>query len=184
MESFKPMILLLFTGNSFLFCGKDNFAYSKDVFPDVQIMSYDFQRDNKQLKDLIGQCEDELETNWYTCKNYRFTSDYITYVVRSNQKLVGFICYQTDHTRSSITRGQSHIELLAIAQQFRHQGYGRQLLRYTLNELNIDGMEQTTIHVPIKNTIARVLYESEGFKFSGRYASNGTILPILVKKLQ
>jgi len=181
MEFPTPIILLCSTTNLFLLCCKDNLSdrCNNHNFQPFHIREYDAQRDDNELENIIIQCEDELETNWYTCKKYRFTTERQTHVAQCGQKVIGFVCYDIDYDRRF-----GHIELLGISHQYRNHGYGRKLLQHALHMLKVNGMEQITIHVPTKNRIACSLYKSEGFEFSGRYASTGTILPILVKRFE
>jgi len=152
----------------------------------VHISLYDAERDDSELKSMIDYWENytnPLQTNWWTCKNRRFTSqDYETYIARSEDgtNLLGFICCK--YFEAEPTSG--HVELVAVNPYFKGNGHGTALMQYALGQFKKEGVSSVTVHVPYRNQTAQGFYEHEGFRVSGCFASPGRILPILTKKLQ
>jgi len=87
----------------------------------------------------------------------------------SNTSIYGFAKFQQDDigvfelARSSST---GSIEAMAIAPDFRNQGYGEQLLHSILNHL-YKNCAQVKLVVMETNTAAKKLYESNGFLETG-----------------
>jgi len=185
-NAFNKFLVLVLSVHSVSFCMQrmvDTIEDTRTLSHTIEI--YNAKRDDSDIERIVSLLENELETNWWTCKHYRLTPDSTNFVVCHNSgKSIGFVSFWNSRTRLRVTHGYSHIELLAIDTYYQRKGYGRQLLRHVLGYLQKLDMTKTTIHVPKKNLTAKRLYESEGFKFSGEYANHGTILPIYIKMLQ
>lgn len=74
--------------------------------------------------------------------------------------LVGFGCFW------SILE-ECHLTILAIAPEYRRQGWGKCLLRYLLQRAQVLGLERATLEVKESNAGAIALYTSLGFKKAG-----------------
>lgn len=75
---------------------------------------------------------------------------------------VGFVMYRHRSGESS-----AMLLRLMIDHRFQHRGYGRQALRLTLDRLRRAGVRQVTLGVDDANRIAKRLYASFGFVFTG-----------------
>jgi len=152
----------------------------------IEIVPHESKRDNRDLERIVNYWElngDPLETNWWTVLRFRLPPKNNVDVARHHNKTIGFISYWSSIIKSYADQGYSHIDLLAVDPFYLKMGCGRKLLRHVLHCLRFQGMLSTTIHIPTKNSIARLLYEHEQFKFMGNFASPGTILPVLKKDL-
>ena len=92
----------------------------------------------------------------------------------SGQQLAGFICGQQ-------LAGEAEIHKVAVAQELRRQGVGRQLLQHTLAQLTAPGIY---LELRASNLPARNLYESLGFCCCGqrkKYYSSPTEDAIIMK---
>ena len=63
----------------------------------------------------------------------------------------------------------AYIDILAVAPVRQHQGYGREMLRQTLDDLRKRGMRYVHLDCLTDNTVANALYESEGFEEVARH---------------
>jgi len=87
------------------------------------------------------------------------------YVLRSGKEIVAFMGISGEH-----------LEMLFVSGNVRGHGYGKKLLEYALNNLNV-----TKVDVNEQNTQAVGFYEKCGFKIMGRSEkdSTGKDYPIL-----
>lgn len=72
---------------------------------------------------------------------------------------------------------EGHITNVAIAPDYRGQGWGEYLMRYVMSAMKKEGMVRMTLEVRVTNNIAQALYRRLGFVTAGirkgYYADNG-----------
>ena len=78
----------------------------------------------------------------------------MTYIVTQSALIVGYITCDKSGCIVSFAVSESH----------RHQGLGRQLLKYCLEEMKKLNYKRLILRVKVSNHIAHQLYLSQGFK--------------------
>lgn len=80
------------------------------------------------------------------------------FVAESQQRVVGFITTRVDHEA-----GKGRIPNLAVAQEFRGCGLGRQLIEHALDYFRSEGLEYAIIETMAENEVGQHLYPACGF---------------------
>ncbi|HID21338.1 MAG TPA: GNAT family N-acetyltransferase [Planctomycetaceae bacterium] len=81
------------------------------------------------------------------------------FVLEIDGQIAGFITTWQDREA-----GIGHIPNLALAPQFRGQGYGRKLIQYALDHFRRNGLTHAKIETLVQNAVGRHLYKSCGFR--------------------
>jgi [ribosomal protein S18]-alanine N-acetyltransferase len=85
---------------------------------------------------------------------------YPCFVLAADECIVGYAIL-------SVAAAEAHILNLCVAEQFQHQGLGRQLLDHLLQLARSLSVERIFLEVRPSNTAAIQLYESAGFSRMG-----------------
>ena len=85
----------------------------------------------------------------------------ILWVVEEAGELLGFLV-------ARFTSGECELENLAVASDFRRQGWGSALLRALISEAGARRLERILLEVRPSNPAARALYERFGFRVEGK----------------
>lgn len=107
---------------------------------------------NKSFSDMPHGCYYEIDD---IERNLKDTSDNKYYLVRDKDESIGFMNIQIDDNTGSFDIG--------LCNEFRGRGYGKRLLEtaiYTLNKANVDNITLTVIE---KNSVALNMYLKRGF---------------------
>lgn len=64
--------------------------------------------------------------------------------------------------------GEAHITNVAVAPEYRGNGYGRALMQSMIDTAVLHGADSMTLEVRESNTVAQNLYLSMGFEIAGR----------------
>lgn len=110
-------------------------------------------------RDLI---ETGLKWSWTPHRVQRQIQDRNSSVVvaRSEQHVVAFaIMHFGDDS--------AHLNLLAVARQWRRQSYGRRLIDWLLRSAEIAGIRRIDLELRADNASAKAFYESLGFVVNG-----------------
>ena len=83
-----------------------------------------------------------------------------SYVARSTQRVVGYVCFWIIHE-------EEHLLNLAVHPEYRRFGIGETLLRHAIVEGGKKGVKLILLEVRSSNEIAKKLYEKLGFKVIG-----------------
>jgi len=118
---------------------------------------------------------DELYATWIE----RSVQGYATHVIVADRAgvAVGYITLHIDVDEAGA--GTARIGLFAVDERWRGQGIGRDLLRYGAQMLLEQGVGDTSVVTPGRNTGALKLYKSAGFRTTDvslwyhRWFSNG-----------
>ncbi|BDU40800.1 GNAT family N-acetyltransferase [Vibrio nigripulchritudo] len=107
--------------------------------------------------------------------------DYRTRAAVVGEKIVGFVMY-TEWVNAVWMReqkpGEYYIPRVMIDKSHQGKGYGRQLMVFVLNEIKMNQPKAIHIVYRAKNTAAKNLYESFGFKEYGTDAHGDTLARI------
>ncbi|MHA1199282.1 MAG: ribosomal protein S18-alanine N-acetyltransferase [Candidatus Heimdallarchaeaceae archaeon] len=90
--------------------------------------------------------------------NIFFGAPELCLVIKSKDEIIGFIL-----GGYTATLGQVHILSLAILENYRNQGLGRELLEHFIKRTEILGYNRIKLEVDIDNSLVIQLYESLGF---------------------
>lgn len=119
-----------------------------DIIPDiVKIQSEAFQNQNE--KDIL---------------RYSKHSGKIFYVIKNQREVVGYCIYYLKTIISS--KGfvkQSVIYSIAIGKNFRGKGFGKRLLKESIEEMKLNRISSIFLYVSQNNLSAIQLYEKTGF---------------------
>jgi ribosomal protein S18 acetylase RimI-like enzyme len=104
---------------------------------------------------------DELYATWIE----RSVQGYATHVVVADRDgaAVGYITLHIDVDHAPAA-GTARIGLFAVDERWRGQGIGRELLRHAAQILMEQGVGDTSVVTPGRNTGALKLYKSAGFR--------------------
>jgi ribosomal protein S18 acetylase RimI-like enzyme len=80
----------------------------------------------------------------------------ISYVVCYEEQIIGFLL-------CSCKNKILNLSVLAINEQFRGKGLGRRLIKLCLEDNKTTEVNTFTLHVDVRNTVAKGLYDSLGF---------------------
>ena len=97
--------------------------------------------------------------------NYSKSFRDIFYVIKNNDKIIGYCIYYLKPTLSS--KGfeiQSVLSALAIDMNFRGKGLAERLLKESIEEMKLNGIKTITLFVQINNHSAIQLYKKTGFR--------------------
>jgi len=110
-------------------------------------------------RDLI---EHGLRWSWTQCRVHRHIRDPETSVIvaRSESRVVGFAIMQFGEEKA-------HLNLLAVAQEWRRQSCGRRLIQWLIESALVAGIARIDLELRAQNTGARGFYESLGFAVTG-----------------
>jgi ribosomal protein S18 acetylase RimI-like enzyme len=103
----------------------------------------------------------EDEINWYTERTLS-QPDHRYYVGEVDGVVVGKIDV-------SLSADSALILGFAVSPEYQGQGYGRQILAYTIQEILSSGLRTIWLEVSTENKQALSLYQSCGFKETGSY---------------
>lgn len=144
-----------------IFCASDHI---------VTIERYQSVRDKEAVQKI---CNDHYNYLMYeslglpegTTMKYIESKNYITDVLRVNNKIVGFVNYTLkDWYLLTFYLGRyAMVNLMGVDTEHQYQGYGTRLLKHSMLELQ--KLQASTIMLTVQkdNVRARKLYEKEGF---------------------
>ncbi|MFH1234668.1 MAG: GNAT family N-acetyltransferase [Candidatus Diapherotrites archaeon] len=82
-------------------------------------------------------------------------------------QFIGFI-------EAEINESEARITCLAVEHEFRHKGFGLEIIKTALQELKSRQVERVFLFVNSSNIAAKGLYEKAGFGFVGLFQDNET----------
>jgi len=137
----------------------------------VTFEPYQARRDRTAVQAIITDNKDYIAYESIglpegTTMKYIESSKYLTYVVRMDDRTVGFVNF----IAYNITFFTFHfqrvglIHLIGIAKDLHHRGIGKFLMSATLKELHSLNAPLLLLNVRRDNSNARALYEKFGFK--------------------
>jgi [ribosomal protein S18]-alanine N-acetyltransferase len=106
--------------------------------------------------------ENGLQWSWTPSKVQRFIQgrECSVVVARREDKISAFaIMHFGDQT--------AHLNLLAVAPEYRRQGLARRLMRWLFLTAEVAGMTRITLELRADNLIAKTFYENLGFNAAG-----------------
>lgn len=116
------------------------------------------------IKYVLHKLKDELKFNFIEddidiyCEKIYKNAKILT--INESNELAGFIAfYDNDEKKNT-----AYLTMLAVNPKFNNNGYGRQLLSFSINLLKKKGFEFYDLELDRDNEIAMSLYESFGFK--------------------
>ena len=113
--------------------------------------------DNFSFNEKIQYCKQTFQ------EYHKYANRYGVKVLHENDKLAGFVAYDAHDPKKGL------IELLAVEQNFRGNGYGKVLLEHSIDELHNKNINSIDICVRKDNIPALALYKKNGFnKISDR----------------
>ncbi len=140
---------------------------------DITIVPYDRSRDLEAIQTIIHDNWDILTYEALgspkgTTQKYLDSSNYITYVLRLDDKTIGFVNYTAyDVNVCTFHYGRyGLIHLLGVDAQYQGQGYGTKLLHYALNDLTNTHVSHINVAVKRDNLRAIELYKKNKFTYS------------------
>ena len=95
--------------------------------------------------------------------NIFFGAPEMCFVVESKNEIIGFIL-----GGYTANKGEAHILSIALLQEYRNQGLGKELLKYFIKRIETLGYNSIKLEVNVDNKIAIQLYESLGFQIISR----------------
>lgn len=122
-------------------------------------MQSDLTFEKMQMADLLDVLAiDEQEEFPWTLKIFEecLVHDYQCLVLRTSEKIVGFIIARSTHDETEILN-------LVIDSAERKKGYGQMLLQYLLHDAKQQQMKQIFLEVRVSNKAAMTLYQNNGF---------------------
>ena len=120
---------------------------------------------------------DDMHTRLSQTESYITSRNYTTCVCIKNSSPVGFITYVKDGYIAPVVDATNFdpkkpvesvlsggIQLLAVQDNFHHQGIGKSLLAAALEDMNSKKIKAVIVSTKVANVAARSLYEKFGFK--------------------
>lgn len=97
---------------------------------------------------------------------YSKNSRNIFYVIKSQDKVVGYCIYYLKLTLLSIKGFERKSVICSIAtdRDFRGKGFAERLLKASIEEMKLNGISSVTLYVNLNNQPAIRLYEKIGFR--------------------
>lgn len=84
--------------------------------------------------------------------------------IYNGKRLIGFFMYRRTETQADIAT----ICRFMIDNKFQHQGFGKKALHSILRGLKIQGVKKVFLMIDDTNEVAKKLYMSFGFTFTGK----------------
>lgn len=117
---------------------------------------------NKENKHYIG--EEFVASNAFSIAQSKVEDGWITKAIYSDDTMVGFTMYGYNYEDNVF-----ELCRLMIDHKFQGKGFGREALGVILNKMKkLDGCSEIFLSFGLKNKIGRHLYESFGFKDTGK----------------
>jgi len=140
----------------------------KDV---ISIVSYNDKRDRNAVVAILDAYPHYLRYETIgkpagTTEKYLTTKNYFTYVLRKNDKTIGFINYSS-YEKYFLTfyfGRQGLIHLMGVDSKNQKKGYGLLLLNHALNHLKELNTPDIMLTVKRDNVWAQKLYKKAGFE--------------------
>ena len=85
------------------------------------------------------------------------------YKLTKCMKQIGFIAIE----KSQKEQGTFYIERLAVLPEYRHKGYGCQLMDFAIRHIREQGGERVSIALIDGHTVLKVWYRAQGFRETG-----------------
>ncbi len=136
----------------------------------VSIEPYNHERDFQAIQHILDATPHYVryESMGYpagTTEQYLVNPQFVTEVLRVDNKTVGFVNYYMHHvhvlTFYLLSIGLVH--LIALDPAYQGKGYGAQLLAHVIEKMEQNNMPTAMLNVKVNNTKARKLYEKAGF---------------------
>lgn len=86
--------------------------------------------------------------------------DYESWVIEEENNIIGYTIY-------SVAVGEAHILNIAIDKHYQGQRFGKQLLKFILQQVQQQQVEKIFLEVRRSNHVAIQLYQGFGFKIVG-----------------
>lgn len=134
------------------------------------IEKYQAERDQAAVAKILDDNPSKLRyesVNMPAGSTEKYLTDdkYITDVLRVGDKTVGFINYAAfDSSFLTFYLGRSGlVHLLGVEKEYQRKGYGTQLLRNAISEIEKRNVPEVMIAAKKNDKVAIALYEKEGF---------------------
>ena len=110
-------------------------------------------------RDLI---EHGLKWSWtqYRVQRHIMDRDSLVIVARSDERVVAFAIMHFGEEKA-------HLNLLAVAREWRRQAYGRRLIDWLVRSAQVAGIARIDLELRAHNTQARTFYEKLDFAVTG-----------------
>ncbi|KAA6386725.1 MAG: putative acyl-CoA N-acyltransferase [Streblomastix strix] len=139
----------------------------------VEYTIYNGEKDIEELMELMDASLSEP----YSIFTYRWflqENPELTILARVNGVLVGAVMCRVKERQGREASG--NIGMVAVKEQFRKQGIGRELVIRAISMMSAEGIREIFLETEEKNEAALHLYEALGFfrhKYLVRYYSTG-----------
>jgi ribosomal-protein-alanine N-acetyltransferase len=124
----------------------------------------------------ISQIEFESFSDPYPLHLFQYlahTEPALFLVAVEDEKLLGYIIGETEQRVGTLV---GHLLSLAVRQEKRRKGIGRQLIEALIEILKKQGCRKLVLEVRVSNYSAKVFYQKQGFREirrSSKYYDNG-----------
>jgi len=143
--------------------GSPELLYSGANFPDVDLNLIKYEDTYfEQYVKVVQESYYELQKA-NDLKPHITTKDIVLKYKLNNKENV-FIALENEQLVASVTIGKGTIDNLMVSPDFQGKGYGKQALRFGVNELLKQGYNEVRICYMEGNTSAEKIYFSLGFK--------------------
>ncbi|CAG9314518.1 unnamed protein product [Blepharisma stoltei] len=118
--------------------------------------------EESQLTDIMRMIDAELSEPYsiFTYRYFLYAWPHLSILTYKENELIGVIvCKAEEHKK--VMRG--YIAMLAVKQEYRRQGIGKELVAKAIQKMKDDGVEEVTLEAESTNSAALRLYEGFGF---------------------
>lgn len=145
----------------------DAYAYT-DCFISCLQTAYKGIASDKFLSNLLINREKRIKKFLRNLSNPNLE----TYCVILKNQMIGFL---------AIHKTDGEIWAIYLLEEFQCKGYGKEMLKFAISELEQIGHKEISLWVFEKNIRARCFYEKNGFNFDGTKRENDKYGKLLVQ---
>jgi len=124
----------------------------------------------EQLKELMEMIDGELSEPYsvFTYRYFLYSWPHLCILGYMEEELVGVIVCKAEKHKEAI---RGYIAMLAVKQELRRKGIGKELVKQALDAMKADGCDEIVLEAEVTNKGALKLYEGFGFARDKRLQS-------------
>jgi N-alpha-acetyltransferase 30 len=133
-------------------------------------IEYKIYSEEYQLIDLMKMIDSELSEPYsiFTYRYFLYNWPKLCILAYKQSDLIGVIVCKADLHNTSL---RGYIAMLAVRQEYRRLGIGRELVSRAIETMKSSGVEEIVLETEFTNTPALKLYEGFGFARDKRLQS-------------